>query len=64
MGGNNLRLEEGKSYTLIDELLSFLDNESHTLLPILCGYFCKVVLALLNKNRDKFLEYILINQNG
>lgn len=56
------RVEERKDFTLLDELILFLDKRE--VLPILCGYFAKVVLALLNKTREKFLEYILIHKEG
>jgi hypothetical protein len=51
-----------QNYVLLDELLSFLDQEE--VLPILCGYFLKVVTALLNKSKAKFLQYILVQKEG
>ena len=51
-----------QNYVLLDELISFLDQQE--VLPILCGYFLKVILALLNKSKLKFLQYILVQKEG
>ena len=57
-------------YSLMDELMGFLeipeereDNEAR-LEPILCGYFNKVMTALLSKQKGKTLEYLLLFQKG
>lgn len=34
------------------------------MLPVLCGYFNKIVGSLLTKERQKFLEFILLQRNG
>jgi hypothetical protein len=34
------------------------------LLPILCGYFNKIVTALLSKIKQKMLVYLLVERNG
>jgi hypothetical protein len=38
------------NYELLDKLFEFLNAEEEPY-PILCGYFNKVVLALLNKQK-------------
>ncbi len=50
-------------YSLLDMLLEFLDTQED-LLPILCGYFNKIMQALLNKQKARFLEYLLLERNG
>lgn len=57
-------------YSLMDELMEFLevpeeseDNDVR-LEPILCGYFNKVMTALLSKQKGKTLEYLLLFQKG
>ena len=51
-------------YKLLDELFHFLDQDSSEILPILCGYFNKIVTALLSKIKQKMLVYLLIERNG
>ena len=51
-------------YQLLDELFQFLDQEDSELLPILCGYFNKIVTALLSKIKQKMLVYLLVERNG
>jgi len=54
---------ESYDYSLLDELLDFLDESNMDLIePILCGYFNKVVQALLGKIKGKFLQYILMHR--
>jgi hypothetical protein len=48
---------------LLDQLIEFLDTREE-LLPILCGYFNKIMQSLLNKQKAKFLEYLLLERNG
>jgi len=50
-------------YSLIDSLCGFLDSDEE-LLPILCGYFLKVCDSLLKKQKNLFLEYLLLERNG
>ena len=50
-------------YSLMDELSSFLYEEEDPL-PILCGYFLKVMEQLLDKQKQLTLEYLLIHQEG
>jgi hypothetical protein len=50
----------------MDELFGFFDigDEYDDLEPILCGYFNKIVKALLNKVKSKLLSYLLIKRDG
>jgi hypothetical protein len=50
-------------YTMIDDLFAILDQD-HEIQPILCGYFNKIVQALLGKIKQKMLHYILIHRQG
>lgn len=47
----------------MDELTSFLYREDDPL-PILCGYFNKIMQQLLVKQKNNTLDYILVEQNG
>lgn len=52
-------------YTFLDALFAMLDaNNSDEIEPILCGYFYKIVLSLLNKVKTKLLHYILLRRKG
>ena len=42
------------NYEFLDKLFELLNAEEEPL-PILCGYFSKVVLSLLNKQKQKML---------
>jgi hypothetical protein len=42
------KVEFEYDYSLLDMLLEFLDSREE-LLPILCGYFNKIMQAMLNK---------------
>ena len=57
------KVEFEYDYSLLDQLLEFLDTHEE-LLPILCGYFNKIMQALLNKQKAMFLEYLLLERNG
>ena len=50
-------------FTLMDSLTSFLYSEDDPL-PILCGYFNKIMQQLLIKQKNNTLEYLLVEQNG
>jgi hypothetical protein len=50
-------------YSLIDGLCSFVESDDE-LLPILCGYFHKVMGQLLLKQKTLFLEYLLLERKG
>ena len=52
-----------QDYTLLDELTSFLYSDEDPL-PILCGYFLKVMDQLLIKQKQNLLTYLLVEQNG
>lgn len=50
---------------MLDELFKILDApDSNTVEPILCGYFNKIVQALLGKIKNKMLQYILLEREG
>jgi hypothetical protein len=52
-------------YSLMDELFSVLDiAHEQEMQPILCGYFNKIVQALLGKIKQKMLHYLLIHRKG
>lgn len=51
------------NYEFLDKLFTIL-NSNEELFPILCGYFTKVVLSLLQKQKSKLLHYILIHKEG
>jgi hypothetical protein len=46
----------------MDELLEFFEQE--TLEPILCGYFNKIMQALVTKTKPKVLHYLLLQRKG
>lgn len=50
-------------YSLLDSLSSFLYEDKDPL-PILCGYFLKVMEQLLDKQKPLILEYLLLAQEG
>ena len=50
-------------YTLIDALSEFLYLDEDPL-PILCGYFLKVMEQMLDKQKLQTLEYLLLHQDG
>lgn len=50
-------------YSLIDSLCSFVESDDQ-LLPILCGYFHKIMQQLLMKQKNLFLEYLLLERRG
>ncbi len=58
---------ESYDFSLLDELFSLLDQHasaSDDVEPILCGYFNKVVQALINKIKTKMLYYLLLKRKG
>lgn len=66
----NTEFKPKNDYTLMDELMEFLevpeeraDNENR-LEPILCGYFNKIMQALLQKQKGKTMEYLLLVAKG
>ena len=50
------------SFEVIDALLGFFDQDK--LEPILCGYFNKVMQALVAKSKAKVLQYLLVQRKG
>ena len=56
--------EEKNDYSLLDLLIGgFLGNDEERL-PILCGYFNKIVQSLLTKQKQTTLEYLLVKRQG
>ena len=49
-------------YSVMEEFLEFFDEDE--LQPILCGYFNKVMQALLTKSKSKVLNFLLIHKRG
>ena len=52
-----------QEYPLMDMLCSFLYEDEEPL-PILCGYFSKIVEQMLDKQKNATLEYLLLHQKG
>ena len=52
-----------KDYSLLDLICQFLYEEEDPL-PILCGYFQKIMEQMLDKQKQLLLEYLLIHQKG
>ena len=50
-------------FSLLDALTSFLYSDEDPL-PILCGYFNKIMQQLLIKQKNNILEYLLVEQQG
>ena len=48
--------QEGEQ-PLLDRLFCFLEPDGE-LEPILCGYFCKLVLSLFDKYQAKLVKYV------
>lgn len=53
-------------YTHLDQLFSMLDSDlgGEDIEPILCGYFNKVVMALVSKLKSRVLPYLLVKREG
>ena len=48
-------------FSLLDQLIdSFIDIDGSEMLPVLCGYFNKIIQALLTKEKPKILDYLFI----
>ena len=50
-------------FSLLDQLTAFLYSDEDPL-PILCGYFNKIMQQLLIKQKNNILEYLLVEQQG
>jgi len=54
-----------RDYSLLDTLVNqFLETDDEKMLPVLCGYFNKIVNSLLSKEKQQTLEYLLIKREG
>jgi hypothetical protein len=52
-------------WSLMDQLVNgFIETPSVEMLPVLCGYFNKVLGNLLTKEKGKLLEYLLVQRQG
>lgn len=47
-------------FVLLDQLFSFIEGEEH--LPILAGYFFKIVNFLLQRQRKDILKYLIFER--
>lgn len=56
--------EDTNDYSLLDQLVGFLDMPQSEMLPILSGYFHKIVASLVAKHKQQTLEYLLLKRNG
>jgi len=56
--------EPEADFSLLDQLMDFLAQDEDEILPILTGYFNKIVQSLLAKMKNLTLEYLLIVKKG
>ena len=60
--------EEAKpelDYSLLDKLVDgFFETYEEEMLPVLCGYFNKILVSLVGKERHRVLAYLLLSKNG
>jgi len=72
-GNKTIEIEDSKAgktqevittynYHMMDELMQFFEQEQ--IEPILCGYFNKIMQALINKAKSKVLQYLLLHRKG
>ena len=47
-------------YSLLDQLTGFLYTDEDPL-PVLCGYFTKIMKSLLKHQKQNILKYLLIH---
>ena len=52
-----------KEFPLLDMLCGILYEEEEPL-PILCGYFSKIMEQMLDKQKQFTLEYLLLHKEG
>jgi len=65
-GKGTVLTSDNYDYSMMDELFGILESEhgGEEIEAILCGYFNKIVQALLNKIKIKMLHYMLIKRKG
>ena len=52
-------------YSLLDQLIDgFCETAKEDMLPVLCGYFNKILTSLLSKERHRMLDYLLLKREG
>jgi hypothetical protein len=62
---NEPEAEPENDFSLLDYFFeSFFETKSEDMLPVLCGYFKKIVQALIQQDKDKMLEYLLLKKSG
>lgn len=51
--------------SLLDLLIDgFSETYEEDMLPVLCGYFNKIISSLISKERQRMLEYLLLKRGG
>jgi hypothetical protein len=51
--------------SLLDSLIqNFLNTDDEEMLPVLCGYFNKIIGFLLTKEKNKMCEYLFLKTEG
>ena len=54
-----------RDFSLLDNMInSFVETDDEKMLPVLCGYFNKILQSLLTKEKQQTLEYLLIKREG
>jgi len=43
---------------------NFLESEDEEMLPVLCGYFNKIIAFLMTKEKNRMCEYLLLKTEG
>jgi len=43
---------------------NFVKTNDDEMLPVLCGYFNRIITSLLTKEKQKLLEYFLLKRDG
>ena len=52
-------------YSLLEQLVDgFFETCAEDMLPVLCGYFNKIVCSLVTKEKQRVLEYLLLKKDG
>lgn len=56
---------EPKDFTLLDSMIdNFFDTPKQDMLPVLCGYFKKIITNLIKNERDLMLNYLFVKNEG
>jgi hypothetical protein len=64
--GKEKKVPEPKwDLSLLDSLINnFVATNEEDMLPVLCGYFNRIIGSLLTKEKQKTLEYLFLKRNG